>query len=369
VAVLKIRINGEVKEFRTVWMEKNGIVKMIDQRKLPHIFEIFESKSYLDTAWAIKEMVVRGAGAIGATAAFAVAQAALSIDSKNFEEFIDKMKEAARVIKDTRPTAVNLFHAVNRVLSAARRCGDVEEAKVRVFEEAQRIADEDVEACRKIGEYGNEFIEDDDVILTHCNAGALAFVDFGTALAPVRIAHYSGKKIVVFVDETRPRLQGARLTAWELKMEGIEHYVIADNAAGYFMKKGVIRKVIVGADRIAANGDVANKIGTYKLALAAKANRIPFYVAAPTSTFDLDCPSGDKIPIEERKEDEVLYVWGITDESKWVRIRVVPEGCKAKNPAFDVTPNKLVSAIITERGVIYPPFSKSIQKLFQKNEK
>jgi len=183
VIVLRIKINGEVKEFRTVWMEKDGIVKMIDQRKIPHVFEIFESKSYLDTAWAIREMVVRGAGAIGATAAFAVAQAALSINSNDFDEFIAKLEEAANVVRNTRPTAVNLFHAVDRVLSAARKCDNAEDAKVRVFEEAQRIADEDVEACRKIGEYGNEFIEDGDVVLTHCNAGALAFVDFGTALA------------------------------------------------------------------------------------------------------------------------------------------------------------------------------------------
>ncbi|MHA1833474.1 MAG: S-methyl-5-thioribose-1-phosphate isomerase, partial [Candidatus Baldrarchaeia archaeon] len=272
-------------------------------------------------------------------------------------------EEAANVVRSTRPTAVNLFHAVDRVLSAARKCDNAEDAKVRVFEEAQRIADEDVEACRKIGECGGELIEDGDVVLTHCNAGALAFVDFGTALAPIRIAHYSGKKVVVFVDETRPRLQGARLTAWELKMEGIEHYVIADNAAGYFMRKGVIKKVIVGADRIAANGDVANKIGTYKLALAAKANGTPFYVAAPTSTFDLNCPSGDKIPIEERGENEVIYVWGVTDRGEWVKVRIVPEDCKARNPAFDVTPNELISAIITEKGVLYPPFSDSIRKM------
>ena len=360
---MKIKIDGKIREFRTVWMEKDGTVKMIDQRKLPHTFEIFESKSYLDTAWAIKEMVVRGAGAIGATAAFAVAQAALSINLNGFDEFIAKLEEAANVVRSTRPTAVNLFHAIDRVLFAARKCNNVEDAKVRVFEEAQRIADEDVEACRKIGEYGSEFIEDGDVVLTHCNAGALAFVDFGTALAPIRIAHYSGKKVVVFVDETRPRLQGARLTAWELKMEGIEHYVIADNAAGYFMKKGVIKKVIVGADRIAANGDVANKIGTYKLALAAKANGVPFYVAAPTSTFDLNCPSGDKIPIEERGEDEVIYVWGVTDRGERVKVRIVPEDCKARNPAFDVTPNELISAIITEKGVLYPPFSDSIRKM------
>jgi len=364
--MLRIRVDGEVKEFRTVWMEENGVVRMIDQRKLPHVFEIFESKDYLDTAWAIREMVVRGAGAIGATAAFAVAQAALSIDSKDFDGFIAELEKVAAVVRGTRPTAVNLFHAVDRVLSAARKCDNAEDAKVRVFEEAQRVADEDVEACRKIGEYGGEFIEDGDVVLTHCNAGALAFVDFGTALAPIRIAHYSGKKVVVFVDETRPRLQGARLTAWELRMEDIEHYVIADNAAGYFMRKGVIKKVIVGADRIAADGDVANKIGTYKLALAAKANGVPFYVAAPTSTFDLNCPTGENIPIEERGKDEVLYVWGVTDEGKRVRGRIVYESCKARNPAFDVTPNELISAIITEKGILYPPFSTSISKIFSK---
>ena len=318
-----MQIDG--KNYRTVWIE-NGIVKLINQPLLPDKFEIYDCKDYKETAKAIKTMIVRGAGAIGATAAYGMAQAFLADEDT---------KEAAKVIKNTRPTAQNLFYAVEKVLKAK----DKEEA----LKIANEIADEDANACKKIGEYGESLIKDNSKILTHCNAGWLAFVDWGSALSPIYAAKRKGKNIFVFVDETRPRLQGARLTAWELEKENIPHAVIVDNAAGYYMKKGEVDLVITGADRIAANGDVANKIGTYEKAVLAKENNIPFYIAAPLSTFDLNCESGDKIPIEERDEKEVLEVRGV---------RLTPKESHAKNPAFDVTPAKYITGIITQKGII-----------------
>ena len=315
------------KDYCTVWIE-DGIVKLINQPLLPDKFEIYDCKDYKETANAIKTMIVRGAGAIGATAAYGMAQA--------LQQKEDPQK-AAEVIKATRPTAQNLFYAVNKVLKAK----DKEEA----LKIAEEIADEDSEACKKIGQYGEPLIKDNAKILTHCNAGWLAFVDWGSALSPIYAAHRNKKNIFVFVDETRPRLQGARLTAWELGNEDIPHAIIADNAAGHYMKKQEIDIVITGADRIAANGDTANKIGTYEKAVLAKENNIPFYIAAPTSTIDINCPSGEDIPIEERDEKEVLEVRGI---------RLTPEKSHAKNPAFDVTPAKYIKGIITEKGIIKP---------------
>jgi translation initiation factor eIF-2B subunit alpha/methylthioribose-1-phosphate isomerase len=323
------------KDYRTVWLE-DGVVKLINQPILPDKFEIYECKDYRETAKAIKTMIVRGAGAIGATAAYAMAQAFIAGEDIN---------NAAELIKSTRPTAQNLFYAVNKVLKAK----DKEEA-IRIAED---IADEDSEASRKIGEYGESLIKDNSKILTHCNAGWLAFVDWGTALSPIYAAKRKGKNIFVFVDETRPRLQGARLTAWELSNENIPHAIIADNAAGHYMKKGEVDLVITGADRIAANGDTANKIGTYEKAVLAKENNIPFYIAAPTSTIDINCPSGDDIPIEERDELEVLEVRGK---------RLAPIKSHAKNPAFDVTPAKYIKGIITEKGIIQPN-KEEIEKL------
>lgn len=315
------------KDYRTVWLE-NGIVKLINQPLLPHRFEIYECKDYKQTAKAIKTMIVRGAGAIGATAAYAMAQAFLQGED---------IKKAAEYIKNTRPTAQNLFYAVDRVLKAKNK----EEA----LKLAEDVANEDSKASRKIGEYGEPLIKNNAKILTHCNAGWLAFVDWGTALSPIYAAKRNGKNIFVFVDETRPRLQGAMLTAWELSNESIPHSIIADNAAGYYMKKREIDIVITGADRIAANGDTANKIGTYEKAVLAKENNIPFYIAAPISTIDINCPSGEHIPIEERDETEVLELRGI---------RLAPEKSHAKNPAFDVTPAKYIKGIITEKGIIKP---------------
>ncbi len=318
---MKINFEGEERKFKSVWFENNTVM-LIEQRSLPEKLEFFRAKNSDDIAYAIKHMVVRGAPAIGVTAAFGLALA-----RKNGEN----MEEAVEKIRSTRPTAFDLFKAI-------------EFMKQNGFElnAAERYSQEVSGRCKKIGEYGNSLIADGSKILTHCNAGALAVVDWGTALAPMRVAKESGKTIFVFVDETRPRLQGAKLTAWELGQEGIEHVIIADNAAGYFMKKGDVNLAIVGADRICANGDFANKIGTYEKAVLAKENGIPFYVAAPGTTFDFSLKSGEQIPIEERDEDEVLVV-----NNK----KIGPETSRARNPAFDVTPNKYVTGYITEYGI------------------
>jgi len=363
---LKVKINDETKDYRTVWLS-GKTVKMINQGLLPHKFEIHETRNYKETAKAIINMTVRGAGAIGVAGAFGMAQAALEFQGEELGEFLEYVENAAIILKNTRPTAVNLFHAIDRCISVIKMGSDVEECRKLAVQEAQSIANEDVEASKKIGEYGKELIKDGFGILTHCNAGALAFIDYGTALSPIRFAHYEGKNIFVFIDETRPRCQGSRLTAWELYQEGIRHAVIADNAAGLFMRKGEIQMVIVGADRIAANGDIANKIGTYEKAVLAKENHIPFYVAAPLMTFDIKCRRGDEIPIEERSTDEVLCIWGVDKNGQFTKIRIAPIFSKARNPAFDITPAKYIHGIITERGIVTPPFEKSIHKLLRGN--
>ncbi|NIP40449.1 MAG: S-methyl-5-thioribose-1-phosphate isomerase [Candidatus Aenigmarchaeota archaeon] len=319
-------VNG--KHFRTVWFEDSKI-KMIDQRMLPHEFRIIEFSNVNEVAEAIKNMIVRGAPAIGATGAYGIALAAI----RN-----ERISESAETLRKTRPTAHDLFHGIEYVLKSMERKEDPMKA-------AEEYANRSIESCKKIGEYGASLIKDGFRILTHCNAGWLACVDWGSALAPIYFAKRQNKIISVFVDETRPRLQGARLTSWELKNEGIDYSVIADNAAGHFMRTGGIDIVIVGADRIAKNGDFANKIGTYEKAVLAKENEIPFYVAAPTSTIDPSCESGDKIPIEERDEEEVHFVG---------KERVTPEGSQARNPSFDVTPSKFVTGIITEKGIRRP---------------
>lgn len=325
-----MRVKG--KHYRTVWMEGNTVF-LIDQNLLPFKFKIVKVKTCRDTCRAIKDMTVRGAGAIGAAAGFAMAQAVLE----------GKRAAGRKEIEATRPTAQNLFYAVERVYKAKD-----------AYWEAQAIAREDEESCKRIGEYGNKLIKNGAGILTHCNAGWLAFVDFGSALSPIYAAHRKGKKIFVYADETRPRGQGARLTAWELKNEKVPHAIIPDNAAAHFMSKGEIDLVIVGADRIARNGDTANKIGTLEKAICAKRYSIPFYVAAPSSTFDLKCKSGKQIPIEERNQDEVLYQTGPTKGGKMERILVASPGSAAKNPAFDVTPPELIAGYITEKGLLRP---------------
>jgi S-methyl-5-thioribose-1-phosphate isomerase len=307
-------------------------------------------------------MLVRGAGAIGSAAGFAMAQAFLEAPEKGFWEFVANAKKE---IEATRPTAQNLFYATEQVYQKAKMSSDPVKIAIKT---AQSIADKDAEDSRKIGEYGNELIKDGYNIITHCNAGWLAFTDFGTALSPIYMAHKSGKNIFVYVDETRPRSQGARLTAWELKNEGIPHAIIPDNATAYLMQQGKIDIVIVGADRITANGDVANKIGTLEKAICAKEYRIPFYVAAPTSTFDPNCKTGKEIPIEERNPEEVLYQTGLNEDGKVERVLVCSPGSNAYNPAFDVTPAKFITGIITEKGIISSHSSGRIRQLPEKTE-
>lgn len=334
---MKMNIDGEMRHLFAVWME-NGTVRLIDQRKLPEKVEFFEARNSDDIALAIKDMLVRGAPAIGVTAAYGLAMA------KNNGEDMDA---AVRKIGSTRPTAYDLFKAIDYMSENS-------------FQEsaARRYSNEISSRCKKIGEYGNELIGNNSRILTHCNAGALAVVDWGTALAPMRIAHNEGKKIFVFVDETRPRLQGARLTAWELGQEGIDHAIIADNAAGHYMKAGKVDLAIVGADRITASGDFANKIGTYEKAVLAKENKIPFYVAAPGSTFDFSLSGGDQIPIEERSPDEVLYI---------EKERLGPMNSTALNPAFDVTPARYVTGFITEYGIFKPEELSKLNRLMERD--
>ncbi len=323
---------------RAVWMNGN-VVYMIDQTKLPFSFEIFAAKTCAETCYAIKHMITRGAGSIGAAAAFAMAQGAA--EAKNDAELLS----AKHQIEATRPTARDLFAAVERVFAKARISVSA------AYDEAQEVAEETAQAGKRIGEYGNELIFNGYGILTHCNAGWLALQGFGSALSPIYEAHRSGKSIFVYADETRPRSQGARLTAWELNEAGVPHAVIADNAAAHFMQHGKIQMLITGADRIAANGDAANKIGTLEKAIAAKYFGIPFYIAAPLSTLDFSTSNGSQIPIEERTEDEVLYQEGPDSEGVMRRIRVVSPESSAINPAFDVTPNSLISGYITEKGI------------------
>jgi len=327
-------------DFLTIWLE-NGKVKMINQNLLPFKFEIFEAGTYQQTCHAIKTMIVRGAGAIGAAAAFAMAQAFLQSDGKN-----DYVIRARLEIEASRPTARNLFYATASVFNAGLI--SVENA----VSQAQKIASEDIEAGKMIGIYGNEIIKDNMQILTHCNAGWLAFVDYGSALSPIYQAKRQGKNVFVYVDETRPRSQGARLTAWELQNENIPHLIVADNAGAFLMSKAKVDMIICGADRIAANGDTANKIGTFEKAIVARTFGIPFYIAAPTSTFDIQCEKGEDIIIEERSEDEVLYQTGINEKGELSQILVCSPGSKAFNPAFDVTPASYISGFITEKGII-----------------
>jgi translation initiation factor eIF-2B subunit alpha/methylthioribose-1-phosphate isomerase len=323
---MKVNIEGEQRDVRSVWMEDTK-VNFIDQRILPHRFEIYSAEKLEDVAYAIKDMVVRGAPAIGAGAAYGMAQAKMLGTDLN---------AAQKVLRATRPTAQDLFTAIDFMQKRMEEGIDPKTA-------AERYVDGILDSCRRIGEHGQELIKDKMKILTHCNAGALATVDHGTALAPIRFAFYQGKNIFVYVDETRPRLQGARLTAWELNNEGIPHALIADNAAGHFMHQGDVDMVIVGADRIAKNGDFANKIGTYEKAVLAFENKIPFYVAAPLTTFDFSLADGNGIPIEERGEDEVLIFRGE---------RIAPMDTKVRNPAFDVTPARYVTGYITESGIV-----------------
>jgi translation initiation factor eIF-2B subunit alpha/methylthioribose-1-phosphate isomerase len=332
-------------KYRTVWWQDDAI-NIIDQTSLPFSFEILQLTTIEQVAQAIVQMQVRGAPAIGATGGFGLALAARLAPAKNFTKFIKKSK---KTLLATRPTAFDLIYALDIVEQAILH--SPADPAAAALQSAQAFADSNVQACRQIGRLGAELIQPNFRILTHCNAGALATVDFGTALAPIRFSKH--KNIFVYVDETRPRLQGSRLTAYELEQEGIPHAIIADNAAGYFMQTGQIDMVITGADRVALNGDAANKIGTYEKAVVAKENNIPFYIAAPLSTIDFNCASGKKIPIEQRAEEEVSYI-----EDKLIANPNSP----IQNPAFDVTPARYITGIITEKGIFTPEQIERLQK-------
>jgi len=342
---------------RTIEWHDNAI-HMIDQRLLPQRYQVLVCRDHHQLAQAIRDMAVRGAPAIGAAAAFGLALCAVRSQARDAEQLLAELDDAAREIAATRPTAVNLFWALDRMRRRAEslRGRSVAEIAQALVAEAQAIADEDVETNRRMGRFGAELLRDGDAVLTHCNAGRLATVDYGTALGVVRAAVEQGKRIHVYADETRPRSQGARLTAWELMQDGIPVTLIADNAAGYFLRTGKIQAVLVGADRIAANGDVVNKVGTYKIAVVAKENGVPFYAVAPTSTIDMSVPHGDAVPIEERSPAEVTHVEGVC---------IAPEGVAVANPAFDVTPHRYVTAIVTERGIVRPPFHENLRRIMQ----
>ena len=337
------------------WNKKDFELNLLDQRILPREVQYIACQDYTAVAEAIRTMVVRGAPAIGVTAAYGMALAAVKSKNSDLLSLRKELGEAAAVLMASRPTAVNLGWAVQRMLKLADQPfssdGDLKE---HLLAEAHQMAKEDVAINRRMSEYGAELIADGDTILHHCNTGALATVDWGTALGVIRMAHEQGKRIHVLVDETRPRLQGARLTAWELEQYGIPYHIISDGAAGYFLRSGQVQKVFYGADRVAANGDVANKIGSYMLALAANDNQVPVYSVFPISTVDLELKNGDAIPIEERSESEVLDI-------QLRGMPVTPDNAQARNPAFDVTPYRLLTGLVTEKGVIYPPFTDNLR--------
>ena len=337
----------------------DGVVRMIDQTRLPLEKVFVNCKTIEDVGQAIKTMIIRGAPAIGVAAALGVSLGADTIEASSFDEFYSTMEKQCDQLGKSRPTAVNLAWAINRMKQLAKDSKNlpISELKARLKEEALTILTEDVSINKAMGQYGQTLVKNENVILTHCNAGALATAGFGTALGVIRASMNAGKNIRVLANETRPFLQGARLTAWELKEDNIPVKLITDSMCGFFMKNKKVDLVVVGADRIAANGDIANKIGTYMVAVLAKENNIPFYVAAPVSTLDLSLASGDEIPIEERSAEEVVNI---------NKIRVAPEGIEGAHPAFDITPNKLVTAIISEEGIAYPPFIDSLKTMAQK---
>jgi len=336
---------------------ENGEFYLLDQTKLPGQAEYICCRDYITVAEAIKRLSVRGAPAIGAAAAYGLVLGAMGLKGEEEQNFLAGVEEIARYLSATRPTAVNLNWALERMLERVKseKYRTPEEIIGIMIREADSIHREDLEGNRKMGFFGLDLIPQGARILTHCNAGALATAGYGTALGVIRAAHEAGKKVSVYADETRPLLQGARLTAWEMVQEGIPVTLITDNMAGYLMSRGMVDLVVVGSDRIASNGDVANKIGTYGVAVLAREHGIPFFVAAPFSTIDISLESGSQIPIEERSPDEVTCLGGI---------RLAPEGVRVWNPAFDVTPARLVSAIITERGVLRSPYDRSIRELY-----
>ena len=331
-------------------------VRILDQTRLPRAEVYIELDDYRSVASAIMELKIRGAPAIGIAGAYAVALGARKIESVSRDEFLKKLQGVIDTIATTRPTARNLFFALERIKKTAESAKSTAHIRKVLVDEALKIHQEEADATRQLSLFGLELIKDSWTVLTHCNTGPLATSGYGTALGVIISAHQQGKKIKVIATETRPLLQGARLTTWELKKAGVPVTLITDSMAGYFMKKGRVDCVITGADRIAANGDAANKIGTYTLAVLAKENNIPFYIAAPTSTIDSSLKTGDEIPIEEREPDEVTHIQGVP---------IAPEGIAAANPAFDVTPHKYISAIITEKGIIREPYGKGIKGIIK----
>ena len=338
---------------------RDGVVRMLDQRLLPDEIKYLDYDDYNEVAKAIKVMVIRGAPAIGAAAAYGLALAAYHSSSQIPQQIVEELEEAAKCLRAARPTAVNLFYAIDRVMERVRASTphSVEELRHLVLTEADAIAEEDVRINKNIGLNALALVPQKATFIHHCNTGSLATVDYGTALGIIRTAFEHGRDVFVYVDETRPRLQGARLTSWELRELGIPHSVVVDGASGYVMKVKGVDLVTVGCDRVAANGDTANKIGTYNLAIVSHAHRVPFYVAAPTTTIDLSIASGEQIQIEERDPSEVLFIGSQ---------RITPDGTMAVNPAFDVTPAEYITAIITEEGIAYPPYTQSLPPLVAK---
>ncbi|HEX7619323.1 MAG TPA: S-methyl-5-thioribose-1-phosphate isomerase [Verrucomicrobiae bacterium] len=360
---MNVTVRGRTQHYRTVAFNRaRNAVLLIEQRLLPHEFKIFAAKNYRETARAVTDMIVRGAGAIGATAAYGLAQGALAFRGNDLKKFSRHVETVYQTLKDARPTAVDPVNAMNDVRITMRDGESVAEQQALALAAAEEFANEDVRHCEAIGRYGAKLIRNGMKILTHCNAGWLAFVDIGTATAPMYAAQAQGKKFHVFCDETRPRSQGATLTAWELAQQKISHQIIADNAAGHLMQRGEIDLVIVGSDRILGRtGEVANKIGTYTKAVLAKRHGIPFYVAIPLSTVDWSLRRGFDIPIEDRHESEVLGAWGVPwnlktqiSNSKFQYVRVANPSSGARNPGFDVTPPELITGIITPAGIFKP---------------
>lgn len=345
---------------RTLELVDDGSVRMIDQRRLPHELVYVEIRDYQTIARSIQEMWVRGAPAIGAAAAFGMALAARESVATSRDAFLADMERVGQELYATRPTAVNLGWAIQRILTRARAANvSLSALRELIWHEALSIAEEDIATNEKMAEFGASLIADGDTIIHHCNTGPLATVDVGTALGCIIKAHKQGKKIHVLVDETRPRLQGARLTAWELMQYGVPMTLIADSASGHYLYRGIATKVFFGADRVASNGDVANKIGSYKLAVVAHENNVPVYSVMPTSTIDMTLGDGLAIPIEERGPDEVTTIEGA---------RIAPMGVHVGNPAFDVTPHKYLTAIVTERGIVYPPFKDNLLRIMDSAE-
>jgi len=363
---MNVTVRGRAQPYRTVTFDAaHNAVRLIEQRLLPHEFKIVPARNYVETARAIKDMVVRGAGAIGATAAYGLAQGARAFRGSDLRKFSRHVDTVYQTLKDARPTAVDPVNAMNQVRAIMRTAGTVADQQVLALAAAEDFAHEDVRHCEEIGRHGAGLVRNGMKILTHCNAGWLAFVDVGTATAPMYAAQADGKKFHVFCDETRPRCQGGTLTAWELAQQKISHEIIADNAAGHLMQHGEIDMVIVGSDRtLGRTGEVANKIGTYTKAVLAKRHGIPFYVAIPLSTIDWNLKSGFKIPIEERDDSEVLGAWGTVSNpasgirhpasTRRVYVRTANPGSRARNPGFDVTPAELITGIITPEGIFKP---------------